>query len=89
MTRDDAKRIMENLAIISHYAAGGDIEFPMIRSDGVFLHWLPARTMTMCCLGKYRITGTQAKVRVKLNPQQLRDADPVCYAAKTKHGNCK
>ena len=90
MTRYDAKKIMENLAIISHYAAGGDIEFPSVTWDGEFVGWHPSSTMTLCCLGKYRITGDQMKVHGKINSHQLRGVAPIIDAVQNRrHGNCK
>lgn len=74
MTRDDAKRIMENLAVISHFAAGGEVDYPLINCHGDFIHWMDARSVNLCCLGRYRIVGDQMKAHVKLNPKQLAGA---------------
>lgn len=71
MTRDDAKRIMENLTIISHYAAGGDIEYPVMVHDGSLAGWHASKNMNICCLGRYRIVGATQKASVKFNVKQL------------------
>jgi hypothetical protein len=67
VTRDDAKKIMENLAIISHYAAGGKIEHPLINCHGEFVNWYAARSLNLHSMGHYRIVGAPLKARVKVN----------------------
>jgi hypothetical protein len=76
VTRDDAKTIMENLAVISHYSAGGEVEYPFFRCDGEFIRWGNSRSLNLCCLGRYRIVGDPMKAHVKHNPQQLIGAEP-------------
>ena len=88
MTRDDAKRIMENLAVISHYAAGGDIEFPFFTCQGEFIKWGASSTLNLSCLGRYRIAGPKQKTHVKHNPHQLRNC-AATLPEKKPHGNCK
>lgn len=87
MTREDAKKIMANLAVISHYAAGGDIEFPLFCHDGSFVKWWPSRSMNIPCLGQYRITGEQMKIHVKHNPYQLRECEAQQATKKTRESS--
>lgn len=82
MTREDAKAILENLAVISHYAAGGDIEYPFFTWDGQFIKWGEARTLSLCCLGRYRIVGVPMKARVKVNSLQYSGAPAVVPSSK-------
>ena len=83
MTRDDARAILENLAVISHYAAGGNLEYPAFTCEGEFIKWWSTDRMSLCCLGRYKITGPQLKARIKVNSLQYADAEPVIPSHKT------
>lgn len=77
MTRDDAKAILENLAAISHYAAGGELEYPLFDCYGDFIRWNRTDRMSLCCLGRYRIVGDTKRARVMVNPHQHAGAEAV------------
>lgn len=79
MTRDDCKRIMDNIEVIRHFAEGGEVESCLHRYDGVFVGWYRARTLLIACLGRYRIVKQHVqlkggeKVILPSNPNPCRE----------------
>ncbi len=69
MTRDQALLILENLEVIRHFAAGGEVEFAQHRFDGEFLGWRHCNRaqININCLPNYRIY--KPRVRVTEGPR--------------------
>jgi hypothetical protein len=62
MTREDCKRILDNLEVIRHFAEGGDIQSCLHNYTGAFVQWNPpSRTILLSCLGRYRIVKPHIK----------------------------
>lgn len=64
MTRHQAQMILDNIEVIRHFAAGGDVEFAQHRYDGVFIGWKECRgeQITINCLPNYRIKKPRVRV---------------------------
>ena len=64
MTRDDCKRIMENIEIIKHFAEGGDVERCFHDWSGKFIRWDKLRnSILLNGLGRYRIVKPHVVMR--------------------------
>lgn len=55
MTREDAKRIIDNIEIVKHFANGGEVVFPYVNHQGCHVRYEWKDTMLLSCLHKYKI----------------------------------